>query len=470
MNERLKLEEEKTSILAVLNTLSAKANDSSANITDEDALTFQQKNARLKEIDARLKELDAEEKPRRNEMASFQYDQSSSAAPNAPMAPSAYNQTDDFNNGKKKGYQSAGELAADVIAFSQWGTQSDRLSSYVKSTKSLKVKLDASGNIVQDFQQASGAASTLIDGVEMIPELLPEIKEYGVGSGVNEILEMFAPVNTGRTQVDYFINEDTYNVNGLVVARIKEGGQLSAQNFNNDRKMFRLYKVGIFAQITREDLQNIPLLESRYMRRAPQTINVQKVQDIIAGNGLAMPIGFNTDKNTAAVVVNRTADDDIQYADIRKMLPRVKRGNATGQGCWVTNENSIEALMGLKDDANRLLWRDNTNTGILGDLIPGTLGGYPVIISEDNPLLSERGCLTFQHTAGYIFGQHTEGTRYAESMHFFFDRDSQALRWLSQYGGQPVFQNPYNPRRATAQGSTFKLSHTIRLNANGNPS
>jgi len=374
-----------------------------------------------------------------------------------PEVPQVFNQKDDFNMDAKKGYQHRGDLAADVIKSVKTGQCSDRLNSYIKSTNTLKVGLDANGDILQ----ANGAASTLVDGVEIIPDLITDVKEYGQGSGVREILDMFSPLSTDRKQVDYYINDDTYNVDGLVTQRIAEGGTLTAQNFNNKRKSFRLNKVAIFAQITEEDIQNVPLLESRYMRRAPQTLEVQKVQDIIAGTGVDQCIGFTSTQNTAAVTVTRAGNGSIAYSDIRNIEGRAKRGNAGGQWFYIVNENSLSQLMSIKDDRGALLWRANTNLGAIQEIMPGYLNGKPVIVSEDCPLLTEEGCLTYQNTFGYIFGQHTSDVRYAESMHFFFDKDMHALRWISQYGGQPVFTSAYTPRRSGAA----TLSHTVKLSA-----
>jgi hypothetical protein len=45
-------------------------------------------------------------------------------------------------------------------------------------------------------------------------------------------------------------------------------------------------------------------------------------------------------------------------------------------------------------------------------------------------------------------------------MHFYFDSDEMAFRWLSQYGGRPAFKEAYTPRKGGED-----LSHFVMLDA-----
>jgi len=77
------------------------------------------------------------------------------------------------------------------------------------------------------------------------------------------------------------------------------------------------------------------------------------------------------------------------------------------------------------------------------------------------PALGQIGDLSLVNPEGYLFAEHTSGMRFAESMHFFFNADKMAFRWLTQYGGRPVFTKPYSPRQGGED-----LSHFVLLNNN----
>jgi len=142
----------------------------------------------------------------------------------------------------QKGYECAGELVADAIAYSIHGTthgegfkqKNERFKNYVQNTDSF------------DFHNASGTASTLDDGIEIIPQLLEGIRERGPGT-FRPVLDIFNPITTARKEVDFYLNEDVYNQDGLVTVRVDEGGTLAPQKFTNKLERMRTFKTGLFA-------------------------------------------------------------------------------------------------------------------------------------------------------------------------------------------------------------------------------
>lgn len=451
MNELLKLKDE---LIAVKVQLAAVDLDSPEFSADNwDKMTAQKAILERKIQQKEIELADQEEANMQAQMA---------VTPAALVAPEAGTQTitsqqDSFATLPAMGYQCGGELLADHIAIELNGKMSNDSPDQFRARR-YQHYCDS-----QNIHHAAGTASTITDGLEIIPELLPGVREYGQGLGVNQVLQAFRPINTSRKETDYFINEDTYNTNGLVVARIQEGGTFTAQEFSNKLERFRLNKVAIFAKITEEDFQNVPLLQTRYMDRAPATIDVQKVTDIISGAGTGIPIGFTTDANTAAVTVVRGGNDAISYTDLANLEKQYFA--ADGNGMYFTNQTTLAQLVNLQDGSGALIWKTNRNDGIENDpLIRGTLNGRPLVVSEDMPALGAKGDIALVNPAGYIFSQHTSGIRFAESMHFFFNADAQAFRWISQYGGRPAFKNAYTPRNTTS--SPQLLSHFVLLAAN----
>jgi hypothetical protein len=363
---------------------------------------------------------------------------------------------DGFATDPKMGYNVAGELLADHISMELYGRMIN------DSSDNFRAKRYKHYCQAHNYEHAAGTASTLVDGLEIVPDLLPGVREYGQGEGVNQVLDAFRPLNTSRKEVEYFINEDTYNVDGLVVERVQEGGTFAPQTTSNKLERFRLFKVGVFAKITEEDLQNVPLLESRYMKRAPEVIDVQKVTDIISGTGISMPTGFATSQNDAAETVARGANNVIDYTDLGNLEKQYFRKN--GVGMYFTNQTTLAQLTNLQDGSGALIWKENRNNGALDPMFHGTLNGRPLVVSEDMPALGSLGDIALVNPAGYIFAQHVSGVRFAQSMHFYFDADAMAFRWIAQYGGRPAFSNSYLPRNTVSPAE--RLSHFVLLGAN----
>ena len=446
-NEILQAKDELIAVKAEMNGVDIDSPEFNADNWD----SLKKSKARLT---AKIEQLEAQESARQEqeELANLATTPAPKVAPQQGTS-HVTGMTEGFATMENMGYSSAGELALDHINQELYGVQLNDSADGFKARR-YKHYCDA-----QSIHHAAGTASTLTDGLEILPDLLPGIREYGQGVGVSEVMDAFSPISTNRKEVDYFINEDTYNVDGLTVTRVSEGGTLAPQNFSNKLERFRIHKVGIFSMITEEDLQNVPMLESRYMRRAPETIEVQKVQDIIAGTGTQMPIGFTSAQNTAKVTVNRITTGEIVYGDISNMEKQYKR-NGSSNGLYFTNQSALAQLMNLTDNSGALIWKANRNDGITGSMMHGTLNGRPLVVSEDMPALGITGDLSLVNPDGYIFANHTSGIRFATSIHFYFDADARAFRWLAQYGGRPAFSNPYPPREGGED-----LSHFVLLDA-----
>jgi len=213
--------------------------------------------------------------------------------------------------------------------------------------------------------------------------------------------------------------------------------------------------------VTYETLEDLPALESRYMRRAPELLDLSFWQDIQSGDGVAKTSGFRG--SDSMITVTRSANNVIDYDDITGVINRsfvaIKQG--AQRLFWLTSWDCREQLMQLTDTSGRLIWKDNMNEGITGSLIQPSLAGYPVVFSEDAPALGGLGDLSFIDPDGMHLSQKAGGTRFAESMHFYFDTDKMAFRWIRRQGGQSRFSSAYTPRNG---GST--VSPFVQLSAN----
>jgi len=88
----------------------------------------------------------------------------------------------------------------------------------------------------------------------------------------------------------------------------------------------------------------------------------------------------------------------------------------------------------------------------------GFLFGRPVRFSEHCKTLGDKGDIQLLDLKGYYGVRKEGGTRYATSLHLYFDYGLQAFRWILRFGGQPHLSAPVAP----ANGANTK-SHFVSL-------
>ena len=305
------------------------------------------------------------------------------------------------------------------------------------------------------FEQTSGVTTTLTNGNEIIPELMPGVKEQA-GARLSG-LDLMNIESSSKGVVEYYRDENTYQVDGLVAAWSTEGGTRSTTRDPINKGHLELDPLYVFAALTQEIMDDAPLLESRYIRKAPQCMRVEIWKKILSGNGVGEPLGILNGSST--ISVTRSGASQVTYADLINMEARYIGAGMT-DGFYIANQTVLPQLLQVKDGSNAYIWKENRNDGVLSNPIMGSLFGRPVIVTEDAEALNTAGDFMLINPAGYLAVQQERGISFATSPHFYFDTNKMALRWETRFGGQPYFSSAYTPRKG---GST--LSNFVNLAA-----
>ena len=308
-----------------------------------------------------------------------------------------------------------------------------------------------------DFaEQTTGFATTREDGIEIPSEYISTVNE--LAPPIVTELSRFPIGLTARNRVDFIRNEQTPGLtDGLVVYDVAEGAQFTGSRMENEGASYKLHKKGVLAGITSEDLEDLPGLQSRYLQKAPQLIDLALWEDVINGDGVAKTLGFNNANNTGRISVFRQATNLIDFDDLVNLLVRSFKGPGA---FWFAGHDTIAQLMKLTNTHGQLIWQDNLSGGVTGNLQHATVMGYPIIFSEDAPKLGAANDITLVDPNGMHLSQKTGGVKFASSIHYYYDTDKEALRWSKRFGGEPIFDGVYSPRNT---GST--LSHFVGLAA-----
>ncbi len=300
-------------------------------------------------------------------------------------------------------------------------------------------------------EQTSGFATTREDGVEIPSQYMPELNE--LAPQITTELGRFRINGTSRNRVDFIRNEQTPGLaDGLVVYNVAEGAPITPSRMENEGASYKIHKKAVLAGVTNEDLEDLPMLQSRYLDRAPELLNLSCWEDVINGDGVAKTLGFNSANNSGKIQLGRTGAGLIDYDDIVELLKRNFKGAGT---FWFAGHDTVDQLMKLTDTNGSLIWKDSLLTGVTGSLMQSSLAGYPIVFSEDASKLGDAGDITLVDPSGMHLSQKSGGIKFASSIHFYYDTDKEAFRWTKRFGGEPVFDGAYTPRNGGATMSHF---------------
>ena len=84
-----------------------------------------------------------------------------------------------------------------------------------------------------------------------------------------------------------------------------------------------------------------------------------------------------------------------------------------------------------------------------------TLHGFPIVYTEYNQILGDKGDIYFANLAAYVTAQHGGGVRADSSEHFFFDTAKTAFRFMTDADGQTWMKEPVVDLIGTGTSSAF---------------
>jgi HK97 family phage major capsid protein len=345
----------------------------------------------------------------------------------AVEAPRVESVKEGFESDPKKGFQSAGEFLS-VLAKDKF--EQDHRMKHIKMT--------------------SGQHTTTNDGLMIPAELMPEINVIGKGLS-DDILGQFDIKSTSRNSIELRRDAATTRggSTGLVVGRIAEVAQMSSTRQVFEKSTVKLDKLYVYSEVSDEDLEDFPMLESNLTQTAPELLRIKMTEDIVFGNGVGRNLGFNQGGDFITVSA-RAAANDVQAADVANMLARHIRGP---KSFWMVN-HSVWAKLPLMTLGDQPVFQPDFRDGIQGRLL-----GLPVFTSEDCETLGTAGDIYLVNPDGYCALQKVGGAKSSTSMHVKFDYDIMAFKWTMRFGGIPLYDAPYTPRK----GNT--LSHFVNLSA-----
>ncbi len=179
---------------------------------------------------------------------------------------------------------------------------------------------------------------------------------------------------------------------------------------------------------------------------------------LLNGTGGAQPLGVLV----APAVISITketgqAADTIMFENIIKMYARMPARNKAN-AVWLANEDTFPQLASMSYPVGTSgipVWLP---AGGVSGKPYDTLMGKPLLRCEHCPKLGDAGDISFLDWSQYLLGQKRgagAGIQTASSMHFKFDTDEMAFRFVFRVDGQPWWPSEMTPRKSDSTISPY---------------
>ncbi len=378
--------------------------------------------AKLNSVEAAQKELE-KVKQEQERFEAIQASLSSFSAPKSVQSGAAKGAVvkEGFTADPKVGFSCAGEF----------------MSAIAKNTNGKALNISADARLAHvGALMTSGQHNTTNDGLMIPAELMPEINTIGQGAS-QDWLSRFRINQTNSNAVE--IRRDAATTRGgstgLVVARANELAQLTSTRQVYEKTNVKVDKVYVYTEVSDEDLNDFPLLQSNLFNVAPELLRIKKGEEVLFGNGVGEALGFKNGGDIATVT--RDTASTVKAEDIANMMAR----SLVGPNCfWMVNQ-AVWSKLPLMSIANQPVFQADFTISPFG-----TLMGKPIYTTEDCEALGSVGDVYLVNPDAYFALEKSGGDKFASSMHVKFDYDAMAFRWTSRFGGAPKFNAPCSPR------------------------
>lgn len=218
--------------------------------------------------------------------------------------------------------------------------------------------------------------------------------------------------------------------------------------------------------VTEESLEDAAALGAWMQMEAGEKMGFKVTDGILNGTGVGMPLGIMN--APCLVTVNKEgsqASDSLLAENVLKMFSRMPARNRAN-AVWVMNQDMEPLLPGLFVAIKNVAGTENVGGmpvyvppgGLTGSQY-GTLLGRPIVMTEAAAALGDLGDIVFADLRQYM-AIVKGGIRSDQSMHFWFDQNIRAFRFVLRMGGMPWL----SAQIARKNGSNT-LSHFVTLQA-----
>lgn len=337
---------------------------------------------------------------------------------------------------------------------------------YAQSVKNASIAIRSGGQvdprlIANAAPSSAGNEGTDAEGGYAIPpDFRAPILEKVMGEG--SLLSRCNQIRTARNSVQMPSDETTpWQTSGGVQAGWTDEITAITQSKPSLKQVtVSLGKLAALVPVSEELLEDAPALGSWLMSKVPQKFTSKVNSAILSGDGSGKPLGIlDTSSPSVVPTIDVAAESGqtaatIVFANIVNMWARLyseSRANAV----WLINQDIEPQLLSLQFPGTGTAVPVYLPPGGLSASPYGLLMGRPVVPVQACSTLGTRGDIVLADLTQYMALIKTNTIRQDVSMHFFFDADAMAFRFVMRVGGKPWWTSAITPENGSNSLSCF---------------
>ena len=225
-----------------------------------------------------------------------------------------------------------------------------------------------------------------------------------------------------------------------------------------DRMKFELKKIGGLSYADIELLEDAPLSIEQNLQNDFATAFAMAMDDgMINGEGAGELLGVLKSPCLISVAIESgqtLTGDPIMFENINKMYAHLP-ASSKRRAVWSVNSDMIPEFPKM----NLVVGAGGTGVflpvgGISGSPF-STLYGRPIVENDCQQALGTKGDIVLGDWSQYGMVRKSNGVRYETSMHFKFDTDEMAFKWIWRMDGKSLWYTYKTPRRGSMTKSPF---------------
>ena len=240
---------------------------------------------------------------------------------------------------------------------------------------------------------------------------------------------------------------------GGVTAQWLEEEKTADESEPQFRQIFLKPKqIGVFIKVSNTLLTNSPIALGQFLDMASRDVMTFKLSDaVINGDGNGKPTGIlNSDALITVAKEGGQSNLTVVVENTLKMLENMTERWLSGSA-WYINKRLQSQLSLFTIGGNPIF----IPAGMVAGQPLATLHGLPIIKTEYNQILGDKGDIVLANLNAYITAQHGSGILSETSTHFLFDTNRTAFRFMSDADGQTWMKESVEDFIGTDKSSAF---------------
>lgn len=239
---------------------------------------------------------------------------------------------------------------------------------------------------------------------------------------------------------------------GVTANWIEEENQIPESEPQFRQINIKPQQIAVLIKVSNTLLQNSPIALGQFLDMASRDVMTHKISDaVFNGDGNGKPQGILQSGALIEVAkVSGQANFTVEVKNTLAMLDNFTERWLSGAK-WYINKR-LQSQLSLFQIGDKPVF---IPAGAVAGQPLATLHGLPVVKTEYNQILGDKGDIILANLKAYVSGQHGGGIRADTSTHFLFDTDKSVFKFMSDADGQTWLKSPIEDFIGTDSSSPF---------------